>query len=790
MPMTQFNNDILLTHLYPTDKTNELMRSKYPDHIEVITAKNGKQNFCVKATNEEMYMDIVNIWERMVCEYIKGDTPCLFYLDCDLKSSRPYGVTYNGQNDTAKSTIDKEIKKNSFLSQYKYTYKVRETRKINDTQYKHSYHIIFNDLPVENNAVILEYLKSIGYDDKVEGKDIWDFKVYDAGRKMSALYCTKSADIPIFEPMPYAKENLKINDYFITNVGKDATIIKLPNQVEKKKEEKKEEYNRDTKKNTSADTKKDKNNTNAIENKIKGIVEHLAVVRSDDYDGWTEVMWALIGICKKQELRRRFCEDMVHLFSKKSTKYDVNETDDKFEKAWNEDRDETVGWPRLMKCLKEDDIDYYEKINTPTYTAYKTEFELNNCKILNPPSVAIIDREGSMILSSIKDAKLRYEHVNVIVKNKKDEWEKKGFIDLWVKDSSLRKYDKMVFNPPPLLCKSYDFNLWEGFKIKDVVTQNTERNYYEEYVNYAKVLFGDEKVAMFILARYAYRLQNPAYRTQLCLIIYGDEGDGKNMFLSPIYKIFGKYALQLDSGEKLYDKHCELENMKLLILVNEAGGDTNFKNADILKSRITDPELWINPKNMKSYCVENRVDYDMATNHRNVVKLTHSSHRRYLQVETTQVMSGNTDFFNDFLENIVNNEIALKQIYDGLMLLDVKNYVPSGNFQTDKPHTNIMDEVKEQNKDKVMCFIEDVVRAYTGSVNEVHYFNNEMFDLWNRWLFDNKVKLELNNRQFGIRFGDMCKKFINKNDVLIKRDAKKSLNTFKMNDLKKLFDIE
>jgi len=686
--------------------------------------------------------------------------------------------------------IDSEINHISKLFPDKtINYAKREPREHNGKM-KYSYRIYVNGVGMKwaNMPRVLEVLKldqSKGYDTGIYHKSgllHTPFTSQKAGKTPNTWI-----DVPELTPI-----NCSIFDCCASYVLEDYdTSLSDTYDMLRAKETKKKD---DTNSNNSDETesKKKKKDTSFIESKLNGIIEHLDIHRSDDYTEWTKVCWALIGISKKEELKRRFCEDMIHLFSKKSKKYDGDEVDDKFDKCWDTNNNNTLGWPHLLNCLKADDIDYYEKINTPTYVSFKKDFEEKNCKILNPPSVVTIDREGSMILNTLGDAKLRFQHVNVVVKNKKDEWEKKCFIDIWLKDGTLRKYDKMVFRPPPLTSQSYDFNTWEDFKIKEVVnTPTDDRDYFKEYCEYAKNLFGDENVSNFILARYAHRLQKPAYRTHLCVIIYGNEGDGKNMLLTPIYKIFGKYALQLDDASKLYEKHSELENKKLLILINEAGGDTNFKNADTLKSRITDPELWVNPKGIKAYCVENRCDYDMLTNNRNVVKINDSSHRRFLQTETTQYYSGNTVFFNDFLANIVENEVALRQIYDGLMAFDVKKYVPSGNFQVDKPHTQIMDEVKEQNKDKVMCFIEDMVKMYNGTTNVVIYTNNELFDKWNKWLFDTKVKLDYNNRQFGIKFGDMCKKFINKgSEELIGRNPKKSTNTFKYDLLRTLFRLD
>ena len=87
----------------------------------------------------------------------------------------------------------------------------------------------------------------------------------------------------------------------------------------------------------------------------------------------------------------------------------------------------------------------------------------------------------------------------------------------------------------------------------------------------------------------------------------------------------------------------------------------------------------------------------MTTNNTNVVKITDDSTRRWFQLETSNYYLGNVDFFNDFKENIFNNDTALRQIYEGLMQYKWKDIVKSGNFQdsTYKPITDITKMVKK-----------------------------------------------------------------------------------------------
>ncbi len=65
----------------------------------------------------------------------------------------------------------------------------------------------------------------------------------------------------------------------------------------------------------------------------------------------------------------------------------------------------------------------------------------------------------------------------------------------------------------------------------------------------------------------------------------------------------------------------------------------------MLKARITEHKLSVNPKGIQPYSIDLLCDYDMTTNNRNVVKITDDSIRRFFQVETTDYYRNNATFF-------------------------------------------------------------------------------------------------------------------------------------------------
>ena len=396
--------------------------------------------------------------------------------------------------------------------------------------------------------------------------------------------------------------------------------------------------------------------TKYIISKLSLYISHLTEIRSDDYGTWTKMIWCIMNICKTNDIKERDCAKLIHQFSKISSNYNEDDVDVFFDDNYDKLREASYGWKYIYECLKYDDEEYYNSIHIKTYANFKKEFELTRAKIRFPPMI-VFNNDGIYETQKIISAKESYLHEKCKVstydkKTKKTVWETKGFFEIWLKDANMRVYDKIVFKPPPLIATKTEFNIWDGFKIADEPLIKTERDFWKEYKTYLNNILGDEKIANYILARYAYRLVNPANRTSVILIICGGEGDGKNRLLSPIYKILSNYTTSLDTADKLYEKHSTYEYRKLFLLVNEAGGISNFTNSETLKARATEPTINVNPKNVQSYEIDNMCDYYMTTNNFNCVKITDDSTRRFLQVETTTYYRNNVEFFNDYIENI------------------------------------------------------------------------------------------------------------------------------------------
>jgi hypothetical protein len=414
---------------------------------------------------------------------------------------------------------------------------------------------------------------------------------------------------------------------------------------------------------------------------------------------------------------------------------------------------------------EEDDFDCG---NLKSYEECKKEFELTHAKILYPPSVYTIDDEDDDKLQNMKNARETHGHLKCYVnkptsKNKKllIIKEPKNFINKWLLDPDIKFYKSICWKPPPLISNDNMFNTWKPFDISNVTLENSLRDYVKDFLSFCENLFESKEVMNYLISRYAFRLQNPGLRTNVCVVYYGEEGGGKSTFIDTIYSLFGKYAIQIDKAKKLYESHSTFEKEKCFICVNEAGGTDNFENSEVLKTRITENKLHINPKGLQAYEIDNFCDYDMTTNNVNVIKITDSSTRRWFQHECSSYYLGNVEFFNDYKKNIINNNNALRQIYDYLINYDWKDVIKSHNFQdvNYKPDTYITKQVKQCNRDKLIWFYKYLVDEFTSEDDDaVTYHNSDLFKFWIHWCSTNKINIEMNNIQFGVRTYQLCKK--------------------------------
>ena len=647
----------------------------------------------------------------------------------------------------------------------------REPREYKDKGIKYSYRFYVDGVRMTTKN-LKKYLNDNGY---TKDNKPFDLSIYDSNKMLLLPLTTKKFNDTVHPPLipidceifdccaSYIKEDFEDWDSKFAEVKPENKKI-----IKNVEDDDCSEFNED-----------DDNN---LFNKLKNVIRRLSKARSEGYNDWIRVCWAIGNIGLKGEMRRGKIEELIHLFSKLSSNYNEDSVDEWIDKNLDNIKEQSYGWTYLYHtCVKEDDPKYYDNI-TKSYYLMKKEFEKTNAKILYPPMIVHKNKQGENVLQTFKSCKETNSHIKCKVKttNKKEEvaYVEKKFTDLWLEDATIRRYDNYVFKPPNDKVEDYEYNTWVDFKIQQVplIFDETVINRWLEYM---RNLFNDENVVQYIIAYFANRLQNPANRNKVCIVLYGEEGDGKNRLYDIFKNIFGEnYYTELESAKQMFGSHSCIEKEKLFICVNEAKGKDNYENSDILKARITTDTLMVNPKGIQEFKIDNYCDYIMTTNNANAVNI-HDKSRRFLLVETTSYYSRNSEFFNKFSNDIVENPEALRVIYEYLINFDVKAVIPSGNFQNHIPETDIQRVIIQSNKDKILCFLEDLSSTCLidddekeqDISREIKYSNNELFQKWIKWIERNRHDLKYNNISFHTRLSLLIKKKINVKGVIIRKDT-------------------
>ena len=359
-----------------------------------------------------------------------------------------------------------------------------------------------------------------------------------------------------------------------------------------------------------------------------------------------------------------------------------------------------------------------------TYYKDKEEFEKTHLKIIHPP-IYISMIKGKFELQSRDGLVQSYQDMKTIVKNEvngKEVISKTSFIKTWINDENIRKYDSMVFTPPPLKHDLSDYNTWQGFdNEKKALPANFDmetNEYIIRFREYISNLVNDrENYVNYIIAWIANIIQYPAFRSQVCIILYSlVEGVGKTKLIELIENVIGeKYSFSItDVSNQLFGKHSMAEFEKLFISLSEIKGKDTYSNSETFKSRITDPKRDFEPKGLKSFNSINYSNYICSTNNINSVNAGEND-RRFCVITCNNKKANDKIYFMKFDNDIVKNDEAVRCIYEYLKKFPIETYVPNRLFQEYRPTDDALyQDLKEYNREIEWSFLEHFVKRHRG----------------------------------------------------------------------------
>ena len=373
----------------------------------------------------------------------------------------------------------------------------------------------------------------------------------------------------------------------------------------------------------------------------------------------------------------------------------------------------------LKKLAKEANLDMYKKLflknNTisddtksvelENYNNIKIEFEKNNFKILHPIMFVTIDRDNNLILRTKKDFKDVYEN---LVYNKFDartnNFIKVSFVDEWLKDATLKTYDKLDFLPKQPT-PTYIYNTFSNFEAeqKQLIKTDVENSLIIKHIK--NLCNNSDDVYEYVIKFLARKVQNPNILTNTALIFKSNEGAGKDMFFNWFgNKIIGNnYYYNTEKPELLFGKFTSALENKIMIVVNETSGKDTFSINENIKCAITAEYNIIEHKCIKPYKNANHISYIFLTNNDNPIKVS-ADDRRFCGIECNNDICNNKQYFTALHDELKKGEYD-RAFYNYLMDIQCDNY----DFTNNRPKTSYYNDLQELNKPPLINFIEDYI---------------------------------------------------------------------------------
>jgi phage/plasmid-associated DNA primase len=316
----------------------------------------------------------------------------------------------------------------------------------------------------------------------------------------------------------------------------------------------------------------------------------------------------------------------------------------------------------------------------------------------------------------------------------------------WLKYPDRKTYTAIVFCPGETMPEDY-LNLWQGFAIKP---QAGDCSLFWDHM-LDVICFGDGDAFQYLLNYMAHMVQKVGELPEVALVFRGQQGIGKDLFVSAIAKIFGNHFMALSSMEDVAGRFNGPMMDKLVIHANEAiwGGDKKSEGA--LKTLITDKTRKYESKGKDMIQGNNYTRLLVTSNNDWVVPLDMDD-RRYCFFNVTSQYKGNTEYFSKLYAELNNG--GYEAILHELLAVDIAGFHPrvrpqclvsNGIDQVYKRMNTIENFIEESLQTGVLSNYLDPCRKYPNA-RSVRF--NSLYDEFEEYCEQQRVQHRPSSRDF------------------------------------------
>ena len=330
------------------------------------------------------------------------------------------------------------------------------------------------------------------------------------------------------------------------------------------------------------------------------------------------------------------------------------------------------------------------------YAARKTDFEMRNFRVLNPPGY----------MTCIEDGWIHYTRQQLIDMNSGiflDGAKKERFIDWWLRDEAIRTYSRIGYYVDVSECASSVFNTFRGFSGARCEGDGS----IDLLLYHLRVVISNNDMAVyeFLLDWLASCIQCPRRLTGICLVIMGQHGSGKDI----LFNWFGSKVVGMDAYFKTARPHIDMFGAfnasrinRVLYHIEE--GNRNSMTAEYIeqfKNCVTDEFAAVQLKGKDTR--DNVINYNhfVITTNNSVPFDIHHEERRFFAVRASSCRVRDAAYFDRLDTECLRVAGVARAFYDFLMARDI-----SGRDWKNPPATEALSEWKHACESVIVQFIE------------------------------------------------------------------------------------
>ena len=329
------------------------------------------------------------------------------------------------------------------------------------------------------------------------------------------------------------------------------------------------------------------------------------------------------------------------------------------------------------------------------YAVRKEEFELTRCMIHNPYVFVEQrpDKDGLLEDVIYNEAEFTKKHRNFRVindapkKGDKDPYE--GIMKQWSQDPDMRSYNGLDFLPFSRISDDDSkhannfYNMFRPFAAQWVPREEWSQERPEWFLDYIYngLANGHQGKGDWLVNFIAHIVQKPEVNQEVCLVLRGNQGTGKDTITVLLGRIFGERNNYIHRTADVYEAFPEkagfnscLKN-KLILQFNEVDGADTSKIKNKLKDAITRRDNRINEKYIKEFIQKNYVQTIVCSNSRSPLQVEWGE-RRITVMKTADYHTGEEGkgWWSDFYANYVNDQVVIDELFSWLMTRDIRGF--------------------------------------------------------------------------------------------------------------------